>query len=104
LAEYKVIIELPARGDLQGLLRYITNTLKEPVVAKRIYTSIREQILTLSQMPLRHCVVQEQPYAEIGVRKLRVEKYIAFYVIDEEKCEVHVLRILYNRREWYNIL
>lgn len=104
MTEYKVIIELPAQRDLQGLLRYITDTLKEPVVARRIYISIKEQILTLNQMPLRHSVVKEQPYAAMGVRKLLVENYIAFYIIDEEKREVHVLRILYNRREWQNIL
>lgn len=104
MTEYKVIIELPAQRDLQGLLRYIMDTLKEPVIARRIYTSIKEQILTLSQIPLRHNVVQEQPYAVMGVRKLLVENYFTFYIIDEEKCEVHVLRILYNRREWQNIL
>lgn len=104
MTEYKVIIELPAQRDLHGLLRYITDTLKEPVIARRIYASIKEQILTLSQIPLRYSVVQEQPFVAMGVRKLLVENYIAFYIIDEEKCEVHVLRILYNRREWQNIL
>ncbi|TEB04385.1 Plasmid stabilization system protein [Pelotomaculum schinkii] len=104
MTEYKVVIEFPAQRDLQGILRYITATLKEPVIARRIYISIKEQILTLSQMPLRHSVVQDQQYAAIGVRKLLVENYIAFYIVNEAKCEVHVLRILYNRREWQNIL
>ena len=104
MTEYKVIIELPAQRDLQGLFLYITDTLKEPVTARQVYTSIKEQILALSQMPLRHSIVQEQPYAAMEVRKLLAENDIAFYIIDEEKCEVHVLRILYNRREWQNIL
>lgn len=104
MTKYKVIIELSAQRDLQSLLRYITDTLKEPVIAKRTYTSIKEQILTLNQMPLRNNIVQEQSYAAMGVRKLVVENYIAFYIIDEEKREVHILRILYNRREWQNIL
>ena len=55
-------------------------------------------------MPLRHSVVQDQPYALLGVRKLLVENYVAFYVVNEEKREVNVLRILYNRREWQNVL
>lgn len=104
LAEYKVIMESLAQKDLQGILRYITDTLKEPVVARRIYTLIKEQILALGQMPLRHSMIQDQPYAAIGVRKLLIENYIAFYVINEARYEVHVLRILYNRREWQNIL
>lgn len=104
MTEYKVFIEVPAQRDLHGILLYIAGTLKEPVVARRIYSSIKEQILTLSQMPLRCSVVQDQPYAAIGVRKLLVENYIAFFIVNEEKCEVHVLRILYNRRDWQNIL
>jgi len=104
LTHYKIIAELPAQRDLQGILRYLTDVLKEPVIARRIYTSIKEQILTLSQMPLRHSVVQDQPYALLGVRKLLVENYVAFYVVNEEKREVNVLRILYNRREWQNVL
>ena len=97
-------MELPAQRDLRGILLYIKNTLKEPSIARRIYTLIKEQVLTLKRMPPRHSVVQEQPYGERGVRKLLVENYIAFYVIDEEKHEVHILRILYNRREWQDIL
>jgi plasmid stabilization system protein ParE len=104
LAEYKVIIEHPAQKDLQGLLRYISDTLKEPVIARRVYTLIREQILTLNKMPFRNNIVQEQPYATMEVHKLLVENYIMFYIINEEKCEVHILHILYNRREWQNIL
>jgi len=87
LTGYKVIIELSAQRDLQGILRYITDTLKEPVFARRIYTSIKEQILTLDQMPLRHSIVRDQPYTEMGVRILLVENYIAFYIIDDKSAK-----------------
>ncbi len=102
--KYKVIFELPAQRDLQDIFYYITDTLKEPATAQRIYISIKEQILTLQQMPLRHSIIQEHPYAEMEVRKLLVENYIVFYVVNEERCKVHILRILYNRREWQSIL
>ena len=104
LTEYKVIIERPGQRDLKDILHYIMYTLKEPEIAKRIYATIKEQILTLGKMPFRHSTVLDQPYAEMGVRKLLVENYNVFYIINETKCEVHVLRILYNRREWQNIL
>jgi len=104
LTKYEVIIELPAQRDLHAILRYIRDILKEPDIAKRIYTSIKEQILTLKQLPLRHNIVQEQSYSVMGVRKLFVENYIVFYIVDEDKREVHILRILYNRREWQTLL
>jgi plasmid stabilization system protein ParE len=33
-----------------------------------------------------------------------VENYNAFYVVDELKHEVHVIRVLYKRREWQKLL
>jgi plasmid stabilization system protein ParE len=54
-------------------------------------------------MPERHSIVKEEPFAQQGVRMLLVENYIAFYIITDSK-EVHVFRILYNRREWQSIL
>jgi toxin ParE1/3/4 len=104
LEDYNVIIELTAKRDLQGILHYIKNILRAPEAAKRIYIKIKNEILTLNQMPMRNNAVQEQPYASMGLHKLLVENYIVFYIIDEQKHEVHVLRILYNRREWQSIL
>ena len=104
MIRYKIEIAQPAVRDLQDILNYIANTLKEPAIAQRIYTSIKEEILTLSSMPERNCVVDDEPYAAMGVRRLFVENYVIFYVVDQGSRSVHVLRVLYNRREWQSIL
>ena len=103
-AEYEVILETTATLDLYGILDYITDVLKAPESAKRVYSSIKKQVMSLDFMPARHNIVREEPYASMGVRIMPVENYTAFYIIDEPKREVHVLRILYNRREWQNLL
>lgn len=102
--EYNVIIESSAEKDLYGILTYISETLLEPAVAKRIYLSIKEQILSLSFMPLRYALIDEEPYRSMGIQKIPVENYIAFYIVDESHKTVHVFRILYNRREWHNLI
>ena len=102
--EFNVIIESSAEKDLYGILTYISETLLEPAVAKRIYLSIKEQILSLSSMPLRYALIDEEPYRSMGIRKIPVENYIAFYIVDESHKTVHVFRILYNRREWHNLI
>lgn len=104
MAQYKIEIAQPAVRDLQDILDYIANTLKEPVTAQRIYTSIKAEILTLASMPERNCVVDDEPYAAMGVRRLFAENYVVFYVLDKGRSCVHVLRVLYNRREWQSIL
>lgn len=104
MKEYKVFIEAAAEKDLFGALLYISATLKQPATAKRIYTEIENQISSLQTIPTRQKIMEEEPYAAQGVRRLYVENYMVFYVVDDGKKEVHVFRILYNRREWQNLL
>lgn len=104
MTEYKIVIEEPAENDLLGILNYISDTLHEPTTAAKIYGFIKKEILTLSKMPFRYSVVNEEPYRSIGVRRIPVENYTAFYVVDENEKTVHIFRILYNRREWQYLL
>ena len=102
--KYDVIIETTATLDLYGILDYISDVLKAPESAERVYWSIKDQVLSLDEMPYRFPLVREEPFASMGVRLMPVESYNAFYIINDEKSEVYVFRILYNRREWQNIL
>ena len=104
MEEYKVIIDSNAEKDLISILSYISNSLKEPQIAKRIFQFIRKQVLSLNQLPYRFEVINEEPYTSMGIRKIPVENYTAFYYIDEENKTVHVFRILYNRHEWQNLI
>ncbi len=101
---YKIYIERSAQRDMQGILRYITQTLKAPQAARRIYSSIRAEILSLYRSPARYGIVNAEPYASMGIRKMPVENYTVFYLIDESECSVRVLRVLYNRRDWEKLL
>ena len=104
VTEYRVSIENTAASDLWGVLQYITDTLKEPETAKRIHFSIKDKIMKLNQMPFRYPLVNDEVFAKRGLRWMPAENYSVFYVVDESKKEVHVLRILYYRREWQNLL
>jgi toxin ParE1/3/4 len=97
-------METTAVSDLRGILHYITNTLKEPAAAKRIFNSIKEQINDLNQMPSRFPLVSDELFAARGLRKMPAENYYVFYVVNEALKQVHILRVLYNRREWQNLL
>ena len=104
MEKYKVVIEKPAEHDLFGILDYIDSVLHEPQTAKRIYGSLKAQVLSLAEMPLRYAAVREEPYRTAGVRRMPVENYSVFYLADEASRTVHVIRVLYSRREWQNLL
>lgn len=101
---YSVIVDSTAEKDLYGIVTYISETLLEPSIAQRIYFSIKQQVLSLSSMPLRYALIDEEPYRSMGVRKIPIENYTAFYIVDEAHLTVHVFRILYNRREWRHLV
>lgn len=101
---YEVHFTNKAEQDFMEILLYISETLKEPVIAARLYDTLKRHVQSLDHMPLRYAVVEEEPYRTYGVRKIPVENYTAFYIVEEEHKKVHVLRILYNRREWQNLL
>ena len=48
--------------------------------------------------------VTDERLASIGYRKLIVKGYIAFYTIDEQSKAVDIVRILYARRDWLQLL
>ena len=104
MEKYKVVIEPVARKDMHDIFYYISESLKEPRTAKRIYLSIREKILSLDFQPYRYKVVDEEPYSLRGIRTIPVENYLAFFYIDESDKTVHIMRIMYKRRSWKNLL
>lgn len=101
---YNVIIDLPAEQDIEGILFYISSCLQEPDTAGKIYLSIYEKILSLDVMPSRQPVVYTNPKTSADIRKVTVGNYMIFYIVYEEQKEVHVIRVIYNRREWENLI
>ncbi|MDR3364965.1 MAG: type II toxin-antitoxin system RelE/ParE family toxin [Clostridiales Family XIII bacterium] len=104
MKEFKVSIAPLAQQDMRSIRRYISETLKEPAAAKRVYESIKTAVLSLGKTPLRNPIVRDEPYATLGIRTLHAENYAAFYLVDEPKAQVHIIRVLYSRREWQDLL
>jgi addiction module RelE/StbE family toxin len=104
MKSYKVHMTQPAMDDLQGTARYISKELREPAAAQKLVTKIRDAVMSLSEMPTRHALVTDERLAVLGIRKLLVENYIVFYVISEKDMVVTVVRILYGRRDWEQLL
>lgn len=101
---YEVHFTDKAEQDLIEILLYVSEILKEPGIAERLYGTIKKQVQSLNHMTQRYAIVEEEPYRTYGVRKIPIENYIAFYIVEERPQKVHVFRILYNRREWQNLL
>ena len=50
-------------------------------------------------MPDRHEAMEREPWKSMGMRKLPVDNYIVFYIVDHDKKVVTVVRIVYGGRD-----
>ncbi|MBR4063056.1 MAG: type II toxin-antitoxin system RelE/ParE family toxin [Clostridia bacterium] len=104
MTEYSVLIGRQAERDILEAVTYIQEILFQPESARRIYKAIKTQINMLSEMPQRFAVIAEEPYRSMGMRKASAENYLIFYLVNEKKKTVSIVRVLHNRREWTNLL
>lgn len=55
-------------------------------------------------MPLRNVLVADDILSYKCIGKIMVDNYIVFYIVNEESKTVTIIRILYGRRNWINLL
>jgi len=104
MAEYKIEITIKAKKDMREIYAYLAYNLDEPNTADKLLDKIEEGILSLKHMPLR-CAVEQDEQLRLGnLRKLIVGNYLIFYIVNEKTAMVFIVRILYSRRDWMNLL
>ena len=99
---YQVLTTSRALEDIRELLEYIQTSFAEPQIAACMKEAILDAIDSLSEFPLRNPISQDETLHPQGIRKMMVKNYyIIYHVVGES---VIILRVLYNRREWQDLL
>ncbi|GHS94011.1 translation repressor RelE [Synergistales bacterium] len=101
---YQVKLTGLVKRDMRHVAEYIANELKNPNAANRLIDDAEEHILSLSESSFLYPLVRDDYLAGNGVRHFPVRNYLVFYVVSEASKSVVVLRFLYGRRDWINIL
>ncbi len=104
MTHYNVIIQEAARLDILAIIDYILEDFQEPVIASKYFSAIMKEIQSLQTLPKRTRVLNDEPYRTKGYRVTYVKNYAVFYRVLDSISEVHIMRVLYNRRDWRNIL
>ena len=104
MKQYKLLMTEPAAEDLQQIAKYIAKKLREPITALKLVDKIKEVVMSLTVVPTRYALVADERLAAQGIRQLLVDNYIVFYIVSERDCTVTIIRILYGRRDWEQLL
>lgn len=102
--KYEIQISLRAKNDLINIVKYIKDELKEPSIAEKYASIIKEKIRDLEYNLQRYSIVDNNAIKDLQVRKLIIKRYIIFYRVSENKRIVIIDRILYGASNWINEL
>ena len=99
---YHLHITSVAERDISQAADYIEFVLKNPKAADDLLEETDQKINALLPFPQEHPIVEDKLLAAWGVRFTQVKKYLAFYVVEENR--VTVIRFLYAKSDWISIL
>ncbi len=101
---YSITITDPAEQDLNSAVDYFITILKAPKAAQTLLDEIEEKLNFLSTNPLVYEIENDDYLHERNIRSVLVKSHLVFYIVNQNLEEVIILRILYARRNWVNIL
>ena len=102
--QYAVKITEPARRQLQEIIRYIAEDLQEKRTVIRMLDTLEKEILSLSTLPNRVALTEEEPWHSAGIRKLSVKNYLVYFWVNEDQKQVQITAVVYGRRDQRNVL
>lgn len=96
---YSVKITPQAEIQLSEITKFLVNELNEPIIAKRLLARIEQSVLSLSTFPYRTKLLDREPWRSAGVRLMPISNFNIYLWINEENCIVHVIAVVYGRRD-----
>ena len=96
---WNIVYTAQARRDLKDIYEYIVYDLLVPDTAVEQTQRIMKEIRGLDEMPMRFRLYEEEPWHSAGLRFFPVDNYLVYYLPDETKNIVSVVRIMYGGRD-----
>ena len=93
-----------ASEDLEQIYNYISGKLFAEISADKILARIESTMMRLKDFPYSGSFVLDEPLKSRGYRKLVIDSYSAFYLVDEIEKQVVIMRILYSAQSYQNLL
>lgn len=99
MKEYTIRITKQAREHLRSIKDYIANELLAPEAASNTIAFLRKEIKSLSEMPTRIKLTEEEPWRSEGIHRMRIKNYYVYFWIDEENSKVQITAVIYVARD-----
>ena len=101
---YKIIVTDEANADIDEIIGYIVNSLKNPIAASKLLSEIEDIYDVLKENPEAFAYCNDDYLRGNGYRKIPVKNYIIFYRVNYETDTVYVMRAIYGRRDYVKLI
>ena len=102
MKKYNIEYSKESKDDLIGIKQYIKYNLQEPEISRKLISKIIKEINELKNNPEKYTIIDDDIIKKLQIRKLIVDNYIVFYRIKNDN--IQIVRIMYERRNWINLL
>lgn len=96
---YTVKTTSQAEEQMQEIIHYIAHELKAPDAAVHLLDALEDSFISLTSFPQRVALVEEEPWRNNGIHRLPVKNFLVYFWIDEDNMVVHVIAVIYNKRD-----
>lgn len=101
---YSVHFTSVAMDELDDIYGYISEELFAESAATDLLGRIENNILNLAIFPYSGSLFNDEYLRTKGYRRVIVDTYIIFYLVKEQKKQVIIMRILYGKRKYEDLL
>ncbi len=102
--KYDYVLTEVAEADIDDVFEYIAVELANPDAASDFADELEEKLDELCRTPKNGRLVENDFLKRDDIRRILVGNFIVYYVIDDEKKQIVVLRVVYSKRDQGNIL
>lgn len=97
--QYEVKITEHAEQSMREIGMYIAVELKAPETAAKMLKTFQTGVAGLSIMPQRVHLTPEEPWRSLGIRRLHIKNYYAYFWIDEAIHRIQIMDFVYVGRD-----
>ncbi len=102
--EYEVKLTDYAIGQVGDTMEYISKILLSPESAHSWANRLQKELSSLAIFPNRSPLVTQQPWNEMGIRRMTVGNFLVYYFTEEVEKTVWVIAVPYGRRDQLSVL
>lgn len=101
---YSYLLTEIAETDVEDAFDYISNKLLNPEAASAFADELENKLEEICKTPKSGRPVNNPYLKRDDIRRVLIKNYIAYYLIDDARAKIVILRVVYNRRDQDKIL